>query len=168
MIVSLDVSLNKLLNSQSCCKWFEMPWRSCVIDVMILDLSIFFLIFAHIPHYCFHDNSTLDNELTHWGWVMLICVDIAIIGSNNSIAPDGPQAIIWTNAGILLIGPLGTNFSEILIEIHIFSLKKLHLKMSSGQCRPFCLGLNVLTWRILVKSTTIKAQRDTTKYELYP
>ena len=31
------------------------------------------------------------------------------------------QAIIWTNAGILLIGPLGTNFSEILIEIHIFS-----------------------------------------------
>ena len=28
--------------------------------------------------------------------------------------------IIWTNAGILLIGPLGTNFSEILIEIYIF------------------------------------------------
>ena len=54
------------------------------------------------------------------------------------------QAIIWTNAGISLIGPLGTNFIEILIEIYTFSFKKMHLKMSSGECRPFCLGLNVL------------------------
>ena len=30
------------------------------------------------------------------------------------------QAIIWTNAGILFIGPLGTNFSEISIEIQTF------------------------------------------------
>ena len=36
--------------------------------------------------------------------------------------------IIWTNAGILLIGPLERNFSEILIEINAFSLKKIHLK----------------------------------------
>ena len=36
------------------------------------------------------------------------------IGSDNGLAPDRRQAIIWTNAGILLIGPLGTNFSEIL------------------------------------------------------
>ena len=34
---------------------------------------------------------------------------------------DGTKAIIWTNAGILLIRPLGTHFSEILIEIHVFS-----------------------------------------------
>ena len=33
------------------------------------------------------------------------------------------QAIIWTNAGTLLTGPLGTNFSEILIEIHIYLFK---------------------------------------------
>ena len=46
--------------------------------------------------------------------------------------------------GILLIGPLGTNFSEILIEIQIFLFRKMHLKMSSAKCRPFCLGLNVL------------------------
>ena len=54
------------------------------------------------------------------------------------------QAITWTNVGILLIGPLGTNFSEMLIEIHTFSFKKINLKMSSGKWRPFCLGLNVL------------------------
>ena len=45
--------------------------------------------------------------------------------------------IIWTNAGILLlIRILGTNFIEIFIKIHIFSFKKMHLKMSSGKCRP--------------------------------
>ena len=54
------------------------------------------------------------------------------------------QAIIWTNAGLLLIGPLGINFSEILIEILTFSFKKMRLKVSSVKRRPFCLGLNVL------------------------
>ena len=35
-----------------------------------------------------------------------------------------------------LIGPLGTNFSEILIEIRPFSCKKMHLKMSAILSRP--------------------------------
>ena len=42
------------------------------------------------------------------------------------------------------MGPLGTNFSEILIEIHEFSFNKMHLKMSSAKWRLFGLGLNVL------------------------
>ena len=72
-----------------------------------------------------------------------ICVSKqTIIGSDNSLSPG--QAIIWTNAGILLIGPMGTKFNEILIEIQTFSFKKMHLKTSSGKWRPFCLGLNVL------------------------
>ena len=53
--------------------------------------------------------------------------------------------ITLTNAGILLIGPLGTNFSEILIEILKVSFKKMRLKVSSGKWRPFCPGLNVLS-----------------------
>ena len=76
-----------------------------------------------------------------------ICVSKpTIIGSDNGLSPDRRQVIIRTSAGILLIGPLGTNFSEILIEIHAFSFKKMHLKMLSGKWRPFCLGLNVLRW----------------------
>ena len=59
------------------------------------------------------------------------------IGSDNSLSPGRRQAIIWTNAGILLIGPWGTNFSENLIDIHTFSFKKIHLKMSSAKWRPF-------------------------------
>ena len=75
-----------------------------------------------------------------------ICVSkITIIGSDNGLSPRWRQAIIWTNAGILLIGPLGTNFSEIYIEILTFSFKKMCLKVSSVKWRPFCLGLNVLT-----------------------
>ena len=56
--------------------------------------------------------------LTHWGRVKHICVNkLTIIGSDNGLLHGQRQAIIWTNAGILLIGPLGTNFSEILIAI---------------------------------------------------
>ena len=83
--------------------------------------------------------------LSHWGRVMHIClIKLTSIGSDNALLPGRCQAIIWTNAGILLIGPLGTNFSEILIEIYTFSLKKMHLKMSSGKWRPSCLSLNEL------------------------
>ena len=85
------------------------------------------------------------GRLTHWGRVTHICVSkLTIIGSDNGLSPDRRQAILWTNAGLLLIEPLGTNFSEILIEILTFSFKKMHLKVSSAKRRPFCLGLNVL------------------------
>ena len=86
------------------------------------------------------------SDLTHWGRVMHICAGkLIIIGSDNGLSPGRRQAIFWTNAGILLIGPFGTNFSEILIAIETFSFKKMHLKISSAKWRPFCLSLNVLT-----------------------
>ena len=85
--------------------------------------------------------------LIRWGRVTHICVvKLTTIGSDNGLSPGRRQAFIWTNAGILLIRPLGTNFSEILIGIQTFSFKKMHLKMSSAKWRPFCLGLNVLTY----------------------
>ena len=72
---------------------------------------------------------------------MHICIGkLTIIGSDKGLWPGRRQAIIWTNAGIMLIGPLGAIFSEILIGIQTFSLKKMHLKISE----KICLGLNVL------------------------
>ena len=86
-----------------------------------------------------------EVPLTHWGRVAHICVgNLTIIGSDNGLSPGRCQAIIWINAGILLIGPLGTNLSEILIEIRAFLFKKMHLKTSSGKWTSSCLGLNVL------------------------
>ena len=55
------------------------------------------------------------------------------------------QVIIRTNAGVLLIWPLGINFSQIFIDIYIYSVKKMHLKTLSGKCQTFCLSLNVTT-----------------------
>ena len=69
-----------------------------------------------------------------------ICVDeLAIIGSDNGLSPGRRQVIIWTNAEILLIGPLGTNVSEILIGTHKFSFKKMHLEMAFILPRPQCV-----------------------------
>ena len=75
---------------------------------------------------------------------MHICVSkLTIICSDTGLSQGQRQAIIETSAGILLIGPLGTKFSELWIEIYIFSFKKMHLKMSV-KWRSFCLGLSML------------------------
>ena len=94
--------------------------------------------------YIIVENAT--HILTLWGRVTHICIgNLTIIGSDNGLSPGRRQAIIWTNAAILLIGPIGTNFSEILIKIITFIFKKMSSKLSSGKRRPSCLGLNVLT-----------------------
>ena len=86
-----------------------------------------------------------SQSMTHWGRVTHICIgNLTISGSDNGLSPGQCQAIIWTNDGILLIGPLRTNFSEILIQILTFSFKKMHVKVLSAKRRPFCLSLNVI------------------------
>ena len=73
------------------------------------------------------------SVLTHWGRVTRIRVSkLATISSDNGLSPGRRQAIIWTNAGILLIGPLGTYFGEIVVGIQTFSFIKMHLKVSSA------------------------------------
>ena len=95
-----------------------------------------------VPHWLLLFTDKYFAYLTHWGRVTHICVGkLTIIDSDNGLSPGRRQAIIWTNAGILIIEPSGTNFDEILIGIHMFSFKKMHLKMSSGKWRP-CSGLN--------------------------
>ena len=71
-----------------------------------------------------------------------ICVgNLTIIGADNGLSPGWRQAIILTNAGIMLIWTLGTNFCEILIEIHTFSFKKIHLKVLSAKWQNFVSAL---------------------------
>ena len=55
------------------------------------------------------------NSLRPSDAYMRIYGNLTIIGPDNGLSPGRCQAIIWTNAGILLIGPLGTDFSEISI-----------------------------------------------------
>ena len=55
------------------------------------------------------------STLIDWGRVTRICVgNLPIIGSDNCLLPGRRHAIIWTDAGILLIGPSKTDFNEII------------------------------------------------------
>ena len=51
---------------------------------------------------------------------------ICVIDSDTGLSHGLHQAIIWTNARILLIGHLGTDFSDILITIYTFSLNSIY------------------------------------------
>ena len=98
----------------------------------------------------------LITWLTHWSQVTHICVGkLTTIDSDNGLSPGRRQAIIWTNAGLLLIGLLGKQFSEILIGIQTFSFKKMHLKMSSAKRHPFCFSLNVLNLGGIMSETFV-------------
>ena len=75
-----------------------------------------------------------------------ICVgNLTIIGSDNGLSLAQHQAIIWTNARILLIGPTGTNITLILNQNLSIFIQEKALKLMSAKWRPLFLGLNVLT-----------------------
>ena len=67
-------------------------------------------IFQQVGKYSVWDQK----GLTHLPPVPHMSVNWVSIGSDNGLSPIQHQAIIQTNAGLLSIGPLGTNFSEIL------------------------------------------------------
>ena len=77
-------------------------------------------------------NKQNWHTLAHRGWVMHtgICIgNLTIIDSDNGLSPGWHQAIIWTNTPVVLIGPVGKTSSDILIKIHLFPVKKMHLKL---------------------------------------
>ena len=87
------------------------------------------------------------DYLTHWDRAThIICVGkLTIIGLDNGLLPGRREAIIWTNAGILIIGPQGTNFHEIKIIIPIFwfmkkTFENVVWKMAAILSRPQCLS----------------------------
>ena len=94
-----------------------------------------------------------DSVLTHWGRVTHIYVGIlTIVGSDNGLSPSRHQFIIWTNAGILLIGPLETNFSDffyqhpyIFIQENVF--ENVTWKMEAILLRPQCVKENPLKYK---------------------
>ena len=130
----------------------------CPIKTKIIYISEISGCIEH-PRQSSQDNMGAWHVTWKWHQVTFLEIQLAAAMSLNADTEDMfddqshhknvsnvcmRQAIIWTNAGILLIEPLKTNFSEILIEIYIFSTTKMHLKLSSEFLWPFCLGLNVL------------------------
>ena len=93
--------VNTLEILQSCSK----PSILCAHNMWSRDIK------TELPPLSYKPSSTL----THWGRVTHIWVrKQTIIGSDKGLSPGRRQAIIWTNAGMLLIQTLITNFNEIL------------------------------------------------------
>ena len=89
-------------------------------------------------------NISTFTVLTHWGRATHLCVNkLTIIGSDNGLSPGRQQAIIWTNDGILIIGPLGTNFSEILIEILTFVIQENVFKGAVCEMAPIFVSASM-------------------------
>ena len=101
----------------------------------------------------FHWSLFLRVQLTHWGWVTHICVSKLIItGSDNGLSPGRRQAIMWTNAGILLIGPLGKFNQNSNISIHENAIESVVCEMAAILSRPLCVNntpalFQIMAWR---------------------
>ena len=78
---------------------------------------------------------SVPTVLTHWGRVTH---KLTSIGSDNGLSPGRCQAIFWTNNGTLLIGPLDTNVSEILIDIDDNAFENVMCKMAATLCATPC------------------------------
>ena len=122
-------------------KVLERSWKNHQFHSQISECTMPLLYIVFVSQ---KDNQ---SHLTHWGWMTLISVlNLTIIGSDYGLSPGRRQAIIWTSDIILSIRLLGTNLSGILIKIHKFSFKKMHLKMCVAKWRQSWDSLNVLTW----------------------
>ena len=133
--------------------WTHKPFVKCVPECVI---DVFFI----LRHTCTCNRgpfTTVDELkqhqirawLSNWGRVTHICVgNLTIIGSDNGLSPGRRQAIIWTNDGILLIGPLGTNFSE-----HLNRNSNLFIQEKTFES-VVCEMATILSWPQWVKSFT--------------
>ena len=125
----------------------------CGHSVSLLELIIVVIVWWYNTRYIYNTerylttmkhSSLVSMPLTHWGWVTHICVSqLAITGSENGLSPGRRQAIIWTNAGILSIGPLWIYFikivrkkSYIFIQVNAFEniVRKLVAILSRLHC----------------------------------
>ena len=80
-----------------------------------------------------------------------ICVsNLTTITSDNGLSPGRCQAITWTNAGILLIGPSGTTSVKLYRNSYIFiesnAFKNVVYKMVSISSRPQCVTHVTITY----------------------
>ena len=133
---TMALLLNSLYNESDGCQWKHTNWtvNFLMLRWLINSFSLLVLMCTYVHHRTSWWLLWISSHhlfsiiiLTHWGWMMHICSsNLTIIGWDNDLLSGRSQAIIWINAGILLIWPIQTNFNEILIENHTFSFKKIH------------------------------------------
>ena len=117
-------------------------WSFIFQNLIIWSFGKFFT-FVTLTLSCFDLGSNINYSIVcvimgrqGGGYPQNAGVLVVLAGSDHGLSPGRYQAIVWAITGILLKGPTRTNFSDILIKIHTFSLKKMHLKMVAILSRP--------------------------------
>ena len=138
---------DKFVNLTPVLEYMPQLWRPLQYIYMDWDVYTVISIFHPAQEMIFFKCFYLPRYTTDYMIMLQYNTDIvhcisklSIICSHNGLPPGQRQAVIWTNVGILLIGPLGTNFNETLIKIHIFAFKKIHFEMLSGKWQPVLSG----------------------------
>ena len=103
--------------------------RMCIM--WFINVLLFFLYWSD------EEWSVLLNSSPPSATYMRKWIESAVVQIDNGLSSSQCQAIILTNAGIFLIGPMGINVREILIKINTFSFKKMYLQMWPAQWWPF-------------------------------
>ena len=95
---------------------WEMTWQCHVASHWLSAYKKIISAWQQVPTiFCLPDLMLL--HLTNWGRVTHICASkVTIIVSDNGLSPGRHQAIIWTNAGILLIIGIDTNI-EVIVSL---------------------------------------------------
>ena len=99
--------------------------------------------FHQLALWCHDMEVNLHNSLRPSDAYIYVS-KLTIIGSDNGLSPGQRQAIIWTNAGILLTGSLVTHFNETLTQFIYFhsrkSFWKCRLENSASMSQPQCVN----------------------------
>ena len=81
----------------------------------------------------YHQTASMYSE---WWYSLIFIICVGELGQHwfsYGLSPVRGQSIIWTNAGLLSIGHIGINFSEIWNRILSFAFTEMHLKMSPAK-----------------------------------
>ena len=119
--------------------WCRLYWGFDGISIHKANLLKF------VPRYRLHKKLAFDgvNSLRLSDTCMR-----QLIGSDNGLSLGRRQAIVWANAGLFLIWPVETKFSELLNHNHTFSFKKMpwswRLPNGGHLTRPQCVNDSLL------------------------
>ena len=121
-------------------EFFQYCAKPCCVGFFSATKQILSALFKWQDMMACDIRSRSNKYFLHYKWL----IHRNIMGLDNGLSPVWHQAIVWTNADIIVIESLETNFSSIWIKTQQFSCKWICLKMTSAKCLRSCSGLNVL------------------------
>ena len=111
----------------------DWQWTSHMIDCQSSKYTL--------SDFCI-DLFKVMYQLIEVEWCICVSVNKATIGSDNSLLPARHQAIVWTNTGILITGPLELKYNNLFQENAFEDVCKMGAILSRPQCVKLFGALN--------------------------